>query len=298
MGSKPYLEELSRAASSVKRPKVAASQEKKYIDEIQKAERRPAVAETVEEWYDRTVGQLVEPARSVSVPDVPWKQTASRKAFRLVDPRSEDVDFDVDIAGALSRLARFTGDITEGAYCVGQHSVVGADVLAAETGDDSVAAAFLLHDAHEGPIGDIATPAQDAINWHLQDILDESGLTKVIACNIPEIAGPRLFKRALHRLKGQLDSAIYGAAGIPWPLPADTAAMVRTMDLRMLAAEVDAFMGGEVAPWGVLVEIRRNYAIPDLRPIGIWPAEVAERRFQEALRRYLPARFPNPPFED
>ncbi|WP_288199500.1 hypothetical protein [uncultured Pleomorphomonas sp.] len=228
------------------------------------------------------------------MPDVPWKQTASRKAFRLIDPSPDDIDFDIDIAGALSRLARFTGDIRGGAYSVAQHCVMGADILARETGDDDIAAAFLLHDAHEGPIGDIATPAQNAINWYIQVILDEFGLTELICRNIPAISGPRLFKYALKRLKGSLDGAIYAAAGIPWPLPAGVAATVREMDLRMLAAEVDAFMGGEVAPWGGLVEIRKTCEIPDLRPEGIWSAKHAEQRFQAALRRYLPGRFPYP----
>lgn len=252
---------------------------------------RRSVVEAGGDWYDRNV----RPAR-VKAPDVPWKQTASGKAFPLIAPSPEDIDFDIDIAGALSRLARFTGDIRGGAYAVAQHSVMGADILKDETGDDSIAAAFLLHDAHEGPIGDIATPAQDAINWYIQSALDEFGLTELICVNIPEIAGPKLFKRALKRLKGSLDSAIYTAAGIPWPLPAGVAATVREMDLRMLAAEVDAFMGGEVAPWGVLMEIRKAYTIPDLRPGGIWSADVAEKRFQEALRRYLPERFPHPAF--
>ncbi|MBS1167321.1 MAG: hypothetical protein H6R00_3346 [Proteobacteria bacterium] len=237
----------------------------------------------------------IRPAKIVA-PDVPWKQTASGKAFPLINAHPDDIDFDIDIAGALSRLARFTGDIRGGAYAVAQHSVMGADILKDETGDDNISAAFLLHDAHEGPIGDIATPAQDAINWHIQAALDDYGLTELICRNIPDLAGPLLFKRALKRLKSDLDRAIYGAAGMPWPLPAGIAAMVREMDLRMLAAEVDAFMGGEVAPWGALVEIRKDFTIPDLRPAGIWSAEVAEKRFQEALRRYLPERFPHPAF--
>lgn len=230
------------------------------------------------------------------VPDVPWKQTASRKAFRLIDPSPVDIDFDGDLAGELSRLARFTGDIPGGAYSVAQHEVVGADILMKETGDRRIAAAFVLHDAHEGPIGDIATPAQDAIGWYLHEVLAEHGLTSRTRFGHHSVDGRRLFKLALKRLKSQLDVAIYQAAGLEWPLPAEVAAIVREMDLRMLAAEVDAFMGGEVAPWGVLIDIRKNCVIPDLRPIGIWPAEVAERRFQEALRRYLPERFPHPAF--
>lgn len=230
----------------------------------------------------------------LDVPDVPWKQTASRKAFRLIDPHPTDIDFDGDIAGELSRLARFTGDIPGGAYSVAQHSVFGADILMKETGDRRIAAAFVLHDAHEGPIGDIATPAQDAIGWYLDEVLAEHRLTDRLHDHLG--VGHRLFKLALKRLKTRLDRVIYPAAGLEWPLPAEVAAIVREMDLRMLAAEVDAFMGGEVAPWGVLVDIRKNCVIPDLRPIGIWPAEVAERRFQEALRTYLPERFPHPAF--
>jgi hypothetical protein len=236
------------------------------------------------------------PAEQLQAPDVPWKQTASRKAFRLINPQPEDIDFDVDIAGELSRLARFTGDIPGGAYSIAQHCVVGADILFKETGDRRLAAAFVLHDDHEGPIGDIATPAQDALGWYLHEVLAEHGLTGRIFVGRPVIDGRRLFKLALKRLKSRLDAAIYKAAGMEWPLPPDVVSMVHLMDLRMLAAEVDAFMGGEVAPWAALVEIRAKHTIPDLRPIGIWSAEVAERRFQEALRRYLPDRFPHPAF--
>jgi hypothetical protein len=230
---------------------------------------------------------------------LPWKQTASHKAFSLIDPRFDDVDFDVDIAGPLSRLARFTGDIRAGAYSVAQHCVIGADLLAREfpgpPGRER-AAAFLLHDAHEAYIGDIATPAQEAINWHLQTILDDFGLAEAINRNVREIAGPRLFKKALLRLKFDLDETIYGAAGVMWPLPSDTIAIIRRMDLVMLAAEVDAFMGGEAAPWGSTSGVRAGFPIPDLSAEGIWSADEAEERYQQALRRYLPARFPHPAF--
>lgn len=229
----------------------------------------------------------------------PWKQTASGKAFRLIDPRIDDIDFDVDIAGPLSRLARFTGDIRGGAYSVAQHCVMGADLLARETPNSvglARAGAFLLHDAHEAYIGDIATPAQDAVNWHLQAILDEYGLVEMINKNVPAISGPRLFKRALTRLKSDLDETIYAAVGLMWPSSADTIAIVRRMDLVMLAAEVDAFMGGEAAPWGSTSGVRAGFPIPDLTAEGIWSADEAEDRYQQALRRYFPTRFPHPAF--
>lgn len=230
-------------------------------------------------------------------PSVPWKQTASGRAFPLICPQHSDVDFDVDIAGELSRLARFTGDIRGGAYSIAQHSVVGADILMQETGDRDMAAAFVLHDAHEGVIGDIATPAQQAISFYLQETLREHGLApRPVKHDSGGMLHLDFFRISLKRLKKDLDSVIYGSAGISWPLSVEIAAAVHFMDLRMLAAEVDAFMGGEVAPWGSLAMIRKAWPIPDLRPIGIWPAEVAETRFQEALRRYLPERFPHPAF--
>lgn len=231
---------------------------------------------------------------SVIAPDVPWKQTASRKAFPLINPKVADIDFNVDIAGSLSRLARFTGDIRGGAYSVAQHCVMGADLIYDRLASPLRAAAFLLHDAHEAYIGDIATPAQDAINWHLQAILEDAGLTEMICRNISGIAGPLLFKTAVRRLKSDLDETIYTAAGLEWPLRTEVAITVHEMDVLMLAAEVDAFMGGEVADWSVTRAVRAAGAIPDLRLKGIWPASVAEARFKAAFRFYLPNRFPQP----
>ena len=227
-----------------------------------------------------------------------WIQTSKGRAFDLLNPTPEMVDLKVYVAEALARIPRFGGHVMSGPYSVAQHSVIGANLLGRQGADIDTCAAFLLHDAHEAYIGDISTPAQDALNWHLQMLLDEFGLTEVICRNIPALAGPALLKRALRRLKGSLDEAIFAAAGIAWPLPYSVTAAVHKMDLIMLAAEVDAFMGGELYPWGATVEVRATCEIPDLTTSGIWSADRAERSFQYDLRQYLPGRFPNTTFED
>lgn len=253
-------------------------------------------------------------ASPIVAPDGPWKQTASRKAFSLIDPQPEDIDFDVDIAGPLSRLARFTGDIRGGAYSVAQHCVVGADWLHMAGCDASLCACFLLHDAHEAYIGDISTPARDAISWVINDILDGIGLKQAVDNRINGCMPSDILKFAVRRLKDDLDAAIYSAAGLDDAEHEEAdprhfyAGIIHNTDLLMLAAEVDAFLGGEVVPWDITTKLRAKVEPPTtseagihditclLRETGIWSAERAETEYQTALRRYLPARFPKPAF--
>lgn len=75
----------------------------------------------------------------------------------------EPVDIELqDIAGSLSRQARFNGngDIK---ISVAQHCIVGATALAGGTGNYMAALWFLLHDAHETYTGDIITPMKNKV---------------------------------------------------------------------------------------------------------------------------------------
>ena len=92
-----------------------------------------------------------------------WLQTGSNRAFDLLKPDPAQVDFDIDIAEALARIPRYTGHVRPGPYSVAQHCIVGADIVFRDTHDREAAAAFLLHDAHEAYIGDIATPVAQAL---------------------------------------------------------------------------------------------------------------------------------------
>lgn len=210
-----------------------------------------------------------------------WLQTASGRAFDLLRPDWREVDFEVDIPEALARLARFTGHIRPGPYSVAQHCVIGADAVMRETADREAAAAFLLHDAHEAYLGDIATPIAAAL-------AEETAVAGAFA----EI-GPSVFRTALRILKLRLDKAVYQAAGMGCEgCPAQWQQLVHRFDLAMLATERRHLLGKSPQPWAAAVE-----AVQPLRLVGgltVWPWPKAADEFRERLRRYLPERFGTP----
>lgn len=212
-----------------------------------------------------------------------WLQTGTGRAFDLLQPTAAMVDFDIDVAEALARIPRFTGHVRSGSYSVAQHSVMGADALWRETGNRDLAAAFLLHDAHEAYLGDIATPVMRAI---------------AIFCSA-EVAqyelGPSYFRAAIRRLKHQIDKAVYQAAGSSIPADA-TAEAVALMDMRMLATERRHLLSHAPYPWQPAIE-----AAKPIRLIGkfrVWPWPEAADEYRARLAAYLPARPKSGPRRD
>lgn len=205
-----------------------------------------------------------------------WLQTGSNRAFDLLRPDPAQVDFEVDIPEALARLARYTGHVRPGPYSVAQHCVIGADIVFRDTCDREAAAAFLLHDAHEAYLGDIATPIALAL-----------GLMVAEAGAFAEI-GPSVFRSALRNLKARLDAAIYGAAGIGAGQVA-YADLISDYDLRMLATERVHLLGKSPQPWNAPVEAARPLRL--VGGLGVWPWPKAADEYRERLRRYLPERF-------
>jgi hypothetical protein len=211
-----------------------------------------------------------------------WLQTASGRAFDLAAPDWHMVDFEVDIPEALARLARFTGHVRSGPYSVAQHCVVGADAIFREYRDRDAAAAFLLHDAHEAYVGDIATP----IVWALRAaILNQTGDGAAYRAGA--------FTTALHHLKNGLDRAIYRAAGLSSSgCPAAYLDIVKSYDIRMLVTERAHLLGPSPQPWHASIE-----AAEPIRMVGkltVWPWHEAADAYRERLRRYLPERFGAP----
>lgn len=201
-----------------------------------------------------------------------WLQTASGRCFDLLAPTPEMVDFIVDIPGALSRLARFTGHVEAGPYSVAQHSVLGADAVLRETSRPDLAVAFLLHDAHEAYIGDIATPIAQA----LAISVDAEGRGTINPAIPFQLAA----------MKTRVDAAIWRAAGLPWPRSAEITALIKVYDLRMLATERRHLLGPSPLPWGANVE--NAEPLPSLGKIKVWPWPRAADEFRERLDRYLP----------
>lgn len=205
-----------------------------------------------------------------------WIQTASGRRFDLADPRPADVDFDVDIPDALSRIARFTGHIGGGAYSVGQHSSAAGDIVLAETGDPVAAAYAQLHDAKEAYIGDDSSPKKQAmavISARLVDAWDPPAPPELRQRIIDHVAA------TYEAMEDGVDRAIHAAAGLPWPPPEHVKAIVKDVDLRLLQAERRQMLDARGAP-------RQRWWWDDAPPkpiilrlfIKVWPAVADEFR--------------------
>ena len=80
----------------------------------------------------------------------------SGRYFDLLDPQPDQFTL-ADIAGALSKMCRFGGQIGR-FYSVAEHSVLCAQQAAADGASIEVQAACLMHDAAEAFIGDVVKP--------------------------------------------------------------------------------------------------------------------------------------------
>lgn len=203
-----------------------------------------------------------------------WLQTASGRAYDLVRPDWRQVDFDVDVPEALARIARFTGHVRSGPYSVAQHSVLGADAIFRETRSREAAAAFLIHDAHEAYVGDMATPISGA----LVEIARELGGD---ACAV-------LMRSCLRELKSRQDQAIFRATGMAGAMAA-YATLVHRTDLGMLATERAHLLGKSPQPWHPSVEAAQPIRITGRITCWTWPHAADE--YRDRLRRYLPETF-------
>jgi hypothetical protein len=202
-----------------------------------------------------------------------WVQTASGRAFDLVEPDWRQVDFG-EMGDALARIARFGGHIGGGPYSVAQHSVLGADAIHRESGDIEAAAAFLLHDGHEAYLGDKTSPVAEA---------------EVATGNYLFPGGGALVKQINQLLKQRIDIAIYKAAGLgEHGCPFAHRPIVKLYDLRMLATERAQLMAAPRRRW--------HEAVENAAPIRLqgkltpWPWPRAADEFRERLDRYLPGR--------
>jgi hypothetical protein len=214
-----------------------------------------------------------------------WIQTASGRAFDLLAPRAEDIDFAADIAGPLARTARFGGHVPGGAYSVAQHSVIGARCIIRDGGGRDLALHFLLHDAHEAYLGDLTRPMQLA----LRDAMGEAARSMLITASARERAereATDAFWSALHRLKSGLDRAIFAAAELAPPTSAH-AAQIKTWDARMLETERRLFLGPCDRAWDWDGEPPTPVKWPEKARVWTW-ADAADA-YIATLRDLCPA---------
>jgi 5'-deoxynucleotidase YfbR-like HD superfamily hydrolase len=205
-----------------------------------------------------------------------WMQSQRGRAFDLLHPRAEMVDLDIEVPEALARTGRFTNHVPSGTYSVAQHCVLGAETLFRETGRADMAAAFLLHDAHEAYMGDIATPVAETIAELAREALAEMGI----------IGENRIVEWAIRQLKARLDTAIHARAGVAWPLPAEIRQAVRRMDVAMLQVERLHLLAPPPQRWDEAVEAAEPARLR--QRIRIWPWPFAAEAWREALELYLP----------
>ncbi|SCD25534.1 hypothetical protein [Brucella inopinata] len=184
--------------------------------------------------------------------------------MNLAQPVEGDIHWPT-IAGALSKIARFNGFHSGPMLSVAQHCVMGADALASETGNTTIAAFFLLHDAHEALIGDWSRPAVLFLADTLYDLH-----------NVPM----QSVREAVEAVKARLDQAIYRKAGLPPHVPF----AVKQMDERMLRAETLALFGKK----GLANLNAPELPMPKLTgAIKPWAPMKAEEAWLSRLSRYL-----------
>lgn len=154
------------------------------------------------------------------------------RGIDLLAPKASDIDFDV-IAEHLAKENRYNGATCGSVYSVGEHCVRGVRAILSETGDYTLAAYFLLHDAHEAFLGDDTTPKKRAIGVVAEEAFG------VLASTITD---------AFDRLTDRLDGAIHEAAGLAWPPSEEIAQQVKHWDLRMFVTEWRDLMGDQQHP--------------------------------------------------
>jgi len=138
----------------------------------------------------------------------------ARGYMSLLNPRPEFIDIG-DVARRLSMLCRFGGDVSA-FFSVAQHAVNVAADMAALKASPRQQLVGLLHDAHEAYLGDIITPAEEAMFADL----------------------PAVEPHPLANLKSDLDAAIMPAFGIhDYGADRDTYNLIRRCDARACVAE-------------------------------------------------------------
>lgn len=195
---------------------------------------------------------------------------ANGHGIDLLDPSATDVDFAV-IAEHLAKEKRYNGATPGREYSVAEHCCRGADAILRCGGSATLAAYFLLHDAHEYILKDLTTPLKTAV--------------ADIARSYYE-AVPAHIINAFDVLEQRADAAILDAAGLAWPIPKDIRVQVKHWDLVMFVTEWrDLMLNAEHpnwAPYEGILPLTERILIP-------WPWDAAQRQYLARCMKLLPA---------
>lgn len=188
----------------------------------------------------------------------------------LLGPNASDIDFEV-VAEHLAKENRYNGATPNCVYSVAEHSVRGARAILAATGDETLAAYFLIHDAPEAFLKDDTTPKKRAIGVIAFEAFG------VLAATITQ---------AFDLLTDRFDVAIHEAAGLPWPPTPEMQANIKHWDLKMFVTEWRDLMGNQPHPnWAPYADVVPLEAI-----ISPWRPWLAVRTvFLKDCRALLPA---------
>jgi len=195
---------------------------------------------------------------------------ANGRGIDLLGPKASDIDFAV-VAEHLAKENRYNGATPGQVYSVAEHSVRGERAALAATGDEELAAYFLIHDAHEAFLKDDTTPKKRAIGALAFEAFG------VLASTITQ---------AFDLLTDRFDEAIHEAAGLAWPPTKEMQAQIKYWDLTMFVTEWRDLMDNQDHPhWGPYADI-----VPLSRTIHPWFGWSAARNsFLSDCHRLLPA---------
>lgn len=195
---------------------------------------------------------------------------ANGKGIDLLDPKPEDIDFNV-IAEHLAKEKRFNGATPGAEYSVAEHCCRGADAIMKATGDSTLAAYFLLHDAHEATLKDLTTPLKAAVAEIARAYYE---------------AVPADIINSFDILEHRADASILDAAGLQWPIPKELRTQVKHWDIAMFVTEWRDLMRDIEHPnWGPYKDIA---PLPE-RILLPWPWEVARKQYLARCMKLLPS---------
>lgn len=179
--------------------------------------------------------------------------TGTGITFDLTNPKPRDVNLRVDVAEALARQACHAGHVRSGTYSMAQRCVIGADALFRETGNVTLAAQYLLHEAWQAYTGPVSAPLGRLISG---------------AYDLP-------------RLQQRLTAAIHAAVGLRLPVgPAADA--IALMDKRMEETELRHLFGRNRHRQADILPIRLTGRL------SVWTWPDAADEFCRRIDRWMP----------